>query len=189
MRVPHSKSKASKIRAYSKEHPKASADEIAKAIKGASPNYVYTVLYNERVKQRKQIAKKIDAAVVTITPPDSKQGSITVAADTAITSEQMARIAATMSKPRQRMQSSGSSWELLSVTTSNQPVSDNVNHPAHYKVGGIETIDFIEAKKLNYRLGNVVKYITRADHKGERLENLRKAKWYLDREIEQAAGA
>jgi hypothetical protein len=60
---------------------------------------------------------------------------------------------------------------------------DNVNHPSHYKVGGIETIDFIEAKGLNYHLGNVVKYITRADHKGDRMENLRKAQWYLDREI------
>ena len=61
--------------------------------------------------------------------------------------------------------------------------SDSVNHPAHYKVGGIETIDFIEAKSLNYNLGNVVKYITRADHKGNREEDLKKARWYLDREI------
>lgn len=62
---------------------------------------------------------------------------------------------------------------------------DVVNHPDHYKVGGIETIDFIEAKQLNYHLGNVVKYITRADHKGKRLEDLKKARWYLDREIER----
>ena len=61
--------------------------------------------------------------------------------------------------------------------------ADMVNHPAHYKVGGIETIDFIEAKKLNYNLGNVVKYITRADHKGDRKEDLLKARWYLNREI------
>jgi hypothetical protein len=60
---------------------------------------------------------------------------------------------------------------------------DNVNHPPHYKVGGIETIDFIEAKKLNYNLGNVIKYITRADHKGSRNEDLKKALWYLNREI------
>jgi hypothetical protein len=60
---------------------------------------------------------------------------------------------------------------------------DPVNHPAHYTTGGVETIDFIEAKKLNYNLGNVVKYITRADHKGNRIEDLQKAKWYLEREI------
>ena len=67
------------------------------------------------------------------------------------------------------------------------PKADNVNHPAHYKVGGIETIDFIEAKKLNYNLGNVVKYITRADHKGNTQEDLLKARWYLNREISKGA--
>jgi hypothetical protein len=61
---------------------------------------------------------------------------------------------------------------------------DNVNHPPHYKVGGIETIDFIEAKSLSYNLGNVVKYITRADHKGNKLEDLKKAQWYLNREVQ-----
>ena len=60
---------------------------------------------------------------------------------------------------------------------------DLVNKPPHYTTGGIETIDFIEAKNLNYNLGNVVKYITRADHKGNRLQDLQKAKWYLEREI------
>lgn len=60
---------------------------------------------------------------------------------------------------------------------------DAVNHPPHYKTGGIETIDFIEAKSLNYNLGNVVKYITRADHKGNKLEDLKKAQWYLNREV------
>jgi len=63
---------------------------------------------------------------------------------------------------------------------------DAINHPAHYTAGGIETIDFIEAKGLGYHLGNVVKYITRADHKGDRLENLKKAQWYLNREIEKS---
>ena len=63
------------------------------------------------------------------------------------------------------------------------PMPDPVNNPAHYTTGGIETIDFIEAKKLGYNLGNVVKYITRADHKGNKLEDLRKAQWYLSREI------
>ena len=95
----------------------------------------------------------------------------------------------------------GSDWTTVHVSTSNEsvnptsntvtptpaPVEDVVNHPTHYKTGGIETIDFIEAKQLNYHLGNVVKYITRADHKGDRLENLKKAQWYLEREIAQSA--
>jgi len=63
---------------------------------------------------------------------------------------------------------------------------DLVNHPPHYKVGGIETIDFIESKELGYNLGNVVKYITRADHKGNKLQDLQKAQWYLSREIANA---
>jgi hypothetical protein len=64
--------------------------------------------------------------------------------------------------------------------------SDPVNHPEHYKVGGIETIDFIEAKSLGYNLGNVVKYVTRSDHKGNKLQDLQKAAWYLNREIAHA---
>ena len=60
---------------------------------------------------------------------------------------------------------------------------DPVNNPAHYTAGGIETFDFIEAKKLGYNLGNVVKYITRSGLKGNHLEDLRKAHWYLTREI------
>ena len=75
------------------------------------------------------------------------------------------------------------SIEALPVVIDIPSPADTVNHPAHYKVGGIETIDFIEAKKLNYNIGNVVKYLTRADHKGNKLEDLRKAQWYLTREI------
>lgn len=74
-------------------------------------------------------------------------------------------------------------FKQLQPTTSEKPLVDNVNHPAHYKAGGIETIDFIEAKKLNYNLGNVVKYITRSDLKGNRKEDLQKALWYLKREL------
>jgi len=74
------------------------------------------------------------------------------------------------------------------VADVNQAIAqhDAVNHPAHYTTGGIETIDFIEVKGLGYHLGNVVKYVTRADHKGSKLEDLRKAQWYLTRAIERA---
>jgi hypothetical protein len=63
---------------------------------------------------------------------------------------------------------------------------DPVNSPAHYTVGGIETIDFIEAKSLNYHLGNAVKYIVRAEHKGNKKQDLEKAIWYLNRELNKA---
>lgn len=60
---------------------------------------------------------------------------------------------------------------------------DSVNHPKHYTQGGIEVIDAIEAWGLNFRLANVIKYVARADHKNNKLEDLKKARWYLDREI------
>lgn len=63
------------------------------------------------------------------------------------------------------------------------PAVDLVNEPPHYLAGGIETIDYIEAKGFNYNLGNVCKYISRAGHKGDTIEDLKKAAWYLNREI------
>ena len=60
---------------------------------------------------------------------------------------------------------------------------DMVDQPPHYKDGGIETIDFIEAKKLGFNLGNAIKYISRAGKKNDALEDLKKARWYLNREI------
>lgn len=78
---------------------------------------------------------------------------------------------------------------ILFATSNKSIKADNVNHPPHYKAGGIETIDFIEAKSLNYNLGNVVKYITRADHKGNKLEDLQKAQWYLNREVSKLKGS
>jgi hypothetical protein len=90
-----------------------------------------------------------------------------------------------LSQARKRMREEESKSKLTWVDKSVTP-ADMVNNPPHYKVGGLETIDFIEAKNLNYRLGNVVKYITRADHKGDRTENLKKALWYLERELAAA---
>lgn len=67
---------------------------------------------------------------------------------------------------------------------------DLVNHPPHYKAGGIETIDFIEAKDLNYRLGNVIKYVSRAGKKdSDPIQDLEKAAWYLQREIDARKNA
>lgn len=65
-----------------------------------------------------------------------------------------------------------------------EPMSDQVDHPTHY--GGntaYEAIKVIEAWNLGFCLGNTVKYIARAERKGTALEDLKKARWYLDREI------
>ena len=72
---------------------------------------------------------------------------------------------------------------LLNIPPSTPNEFDVVNHPAHYTFGGIETLDFIEAKGLNYHLGQVVKYVSRADYKGSRTTDLKKARFYLNREI------
>lgn len=60
---------------------------------------------------------------------------------------------------------------------------DMVNHPPHYNTGKIEVIVYIEDKSLGYHLGNAVKYISRAPHKHDELEDLKKAQWYLKRRI------
>lgn len=63
------------------------------------------------------------------------------------------------------------------------PVFDPVNHPPHYTTGKIETIDYIDAKGFNYCLGNAIKYVSRAPHKGKYVEDLKKAIWYIDHAI------
>jgi hypothetical protein len=164
--------KAAQVRSYVAANPKAKPAEVAKEI-GVGLQYVYTVLWN--AKKKAKVVKK-----TTLTLPKIKKG---------------------MAEHKKIMDETIKGWKTLSITSSNTPMQgvthnvpmqidmfepefdDLVNHPAHYKVGGIETIDFIEAKKLNYNIGNVVKYLTRADHKGNKLEDLRKAQWYLTREI------
>jgi hypothetical protein len=64
-------------------------------------------------------------------------------------------------------------------------MGDSVNHPPHYNVGKIEVITAIEDWRLGFNLGNAVKYIARAEHKGKVVEDLRKARWYLDRELKR----
>ena len=66
-----------------------------------------------------------------------------------------------------------------------EPPPDPINHPAHYRSGGLEAIQVIEAFGLGYALGNCVKYVLRAGRKdpSKTLEDLKKAAWYLEREI------
>lgn len=60
----------------------------------------------------------------------------------------------------------------------------NVNHPTHYNTGKIEVILAIEDWKLDFHLGNAVKYISRAAHKGREQEDIQKAIWYLQRKLQ-----
>jgi hypothetical protein len=202
--------KAAQVRSYVAKNPKATPKEVADAV-GVGIQYVYTVLWTAKKKAGIKKAKKATLTLKAMaehkqimddTIKDWKNVSVStsntsvqeevdkyyanlknvapyvpMAKDTVtkLSPNRMALLAFEAgNKPKARMQSSdGTQRELF----------DPVNHPAHYKVGGIETIDFIEAKKLGYNLGNVVKYLTRAEHKGNRKQDLEKAKWYLEREL------
>lgn len=77
--------------------------------------------------------------------------------------------------------------EIRSINEDSENNNDPVNHPSHYTSGKIEVMDFIEDKKLNFARGNVIKYVSRAGKKdpNKELEDLKKAMWYLNREIER----
>lgn len=68
-------------------------------------------------------------------------------------------------------------------------MNDNVNHPKHYgsHPSGIEVIEIV--RWMNFNLGNVVKYVLRADYKGNAIEDLEKAAWYLNDEIQKRKAA
>ena len=156
--------KSAQIRNYVASNPKAKSVDVAKAI-GVTPAYVSTVLWNAKkkakvVKKAKKVKPKWEQ--LGLFSSDKSLGQLAYEAGVG------------MAKARMEGQRQIEMFE---------PKADPVNNPAHYTVGGIETIDFIEAKQLGYNLGNVVKYITRADHKDNKMEDLRKAQWYLAREI------
>jgi len=170
-------SKTKQILAYIAKNPNAKPKEIGLALN--IPNtYVSTVMWNAK-RQAKVVDKAKEEHRKIINDTLEKWKTIAIGTsdkplEDTVTNVSDITYAITMGRAKERIESS----QDYSI-----PTNDPVNHPSHYKVGGIETIDFIEAKKLNYNLGNVVKYLTRADHKGNRLQDLRKAQWYLEREI------
>lgn len=60
---------------------------------------------------------------------------------------------------------------------------DTIDWPKHYNRGSIQMTDYVVDQKLGWCSGNVVKYVVRSRHKGQRLQDLKKAKWYLDKLI------
>ena len=134
--------------------------EIAKRL-GVSKNNVWTVIWKE--KQKAKVAKPE-------AKPEAKR------------------------KPGRPKKVVEQKWVELTYPGEafipNSVPADPVNHPPHYKAGGIEVIDFIEAKDLNFRLANVVKYVSRAGKKNsDPVQDLEKAAWYLKREIDARKGA
>ena len=88
----------------------------------------------------------------------------------------------------------GHAQESHIINDKQQELADMVNHPAHYTDTGAKCkcgkpIEVIQiTQELNFCLGNVVKYVLRAGKKGDRLEDLRKARRYIDFEIERLTG-
>jgi len=60
-----------------------------------------------------------------------------------------------------------------------------IDHPQHYQSNGIEVIDIIDSFNLNFNLGNSIKYILRADKKGNKKQDLEKALWYINHELQK----
>jgi len=65
---------------------------------------------------------------------------------------------------------------------------DEINHPAHYNQhpSGVECITIVE--HFNFNIGNAIKYLWRAGLKEDEMTSLKKAQWYINREIERKAG-
>lgn len=132
-----------------------------------------TAAYARQVRQEKRKARELRGEAHPYTPPKPKKKKAPASPQRVLQWDEI-------KKPMQEVA------RMVQAVTSGKSIhqADMVNSPPHYKVGGIETIDFIEAKGLSYNLGNVVKYVTRAGHKGDRKQDLEKARWYLTREIE-----
>jgi hypothetical protein len=179
--------RAEKIRRYITENPTAKTTEVAKHFETRYQN-VYAVRRKMETPMRAKAKKSNweNIGVFTSNKPiaqlayeagksqrqvDKYWEAVGEVQKAGLSPERIAELTAQAGKPKARMEGNR---------------GDPINSPTHYKIGGIETIDFIEAKNLDYNLGNVVKYITRADHKGNKLEDLRKAQWYLTRAIETA---
>ena len=151
--------KTEKIRRALLKYPKLKAKDLAKKI-GVSVQDVYSARY---------LAKKENKAngYAPLETPEVKDGDEESKAINLLFNQEYKKYAERHPEVKE---------EVIKT--------DMVNHPPHYTVGGIETIDFIEAKDLNYRLGNVIKYIVRSSKKySDPLQDLQKARWYLNREI------
>jgi hypothetical protein len=69
-----------------------------------------------------------------------------------------------------------------------EEAKDMVNSPVHYQGKKFEVIDIINDYSLNFELGNAIKYILRADKKGNKKQDLEKAIWYLNHELSKFRG-
>ena len=158
------RSKVEQVRTLLERNPRMKTADVMKAL-GTTKSYTYVLMSKARSSYQKEFGETIEERMIRLRDFAKRRA--------------MANPITNLPKGM----TVADAEEIVADVNRAIAQHDAVNHPAHYTAGGIETIDFIEAKKLGYNLGNVVKYITRADHKGNKLEDLRKAQWYLTREI------
>ena len=161
------RSKVEQVRTLLERNPRMKTAEVMKAL-GTTKSYTYVLMTKARASYKEQYGESIEERMIRLRDFAKRRA---------------------MARPIANLPEGMTEADVKEIVADvNQAIAqhDAVNNPAHYTAGGIETIDFIEAKQLGYNLGNVVKYITRADHKGNKLEDLRKAQWYLTRAIDSA---
>ena len=161
---------AHKVRAFLKLHPKAKAATVAKDL-GIKPSVVHSTMWRDKKfgAPKRRYTKKTKVSEVLQTIPEGTWKTVAVATSNTPFASRLVEIPITM--------------EELKVE---EPKVDMVNSPPHYKVGGIEVIDFIKAKLTTeefrgYLQGNVLKYSSRVGYKGDASEDLAKLVWYANK--------
>jgi hypothetical protein len=154
-------SMAHKVRAFLKLHPKAKAATVAKDL-GIQPSVVHSTMWRDKkfgAPKRRYTKKKQEWNTVAVVSSNAPFDSVSIP------------LPITMEEPK---------IEATKIEV------DMVNSPPHYKVGGIEVIDFIQAKLTTeefrgYLQGNVLKYSSRVGYKGDASEDLAKLVWYANK--------
>jgi hypothetical protein len=158
-------SMAHKVRGYMKLHPQATVKEVAEGL-GIKSHHVHSTMWRDKKlgAPKRTYKKRAKASEVIQTIPEGK-------------------------------------WTPIAIASSNTPINpppppppmpaptpekDMVNSPEHYKVGGIEVIDFIKAKLTpeefrGYLKGNVLKYTSRAGYKDDAAQDIGKLVWYASK--------
>jgi len=159
-----------KVRAFLKLHPKAKAATVAKDL-GIKPSVVHSTMWRDKKfgAPKRRYTKKTKVSEVLQTMPEGTWKTVAVATSNAPFASRLIEIPITMEEPKVE-----------------EPKVDMVNSPPHYKVGGIEVIDFIKAKLTTeefrgYLQGNVLKYSSRVGYKGDASEDLAKLVWYANK--------
>lgn len=156
-----------KVRAFLKLHPKAKAATVAKDL-GIKPSVVHNTLWRDKKfgAPKRRYTKKAKVSEVVQTIPEGTWKTVAVATSNTPFESRLIEMPITMEEPKVEV--------------------DMVNSPPHYKVGGIEVIDFIQAKLTTeefrgYLQGNVLKYSSRVGYKGDASEDLAKLVWYANK--------